>query len=76
MNLQGLYILLIPRFGRSAATTYCSLRKAGETAAFAYRQTRQQIARLGRDYPGGFDCCPFRRARSSAPQEPFTLQMQ
>lgn len=54
---------LVALFGVSAATTYISLREGGCSRLYAHSIMLAQVARLGTDYPGGFDCVPFRYCR-------------
>lgn len=53
---------LVPRLGRSAATTYQWLRRKGMPARKAWATALRQIRELGSDYQGGFECVPFRKA--------------
>lgn len=57
------FLALKGKYGTSAATTYDWLRQQNQRAAFAWRVMHNQLAALGVDYGGGFDCVPFRKAR-------------
>ena len=59
--LHSLYLRLIPRFGRSAATTYCWLRRNAEPASICLSKAREQVARIGSNYGGGQEAVEFRR---------------
>ncbi len=53
---------LVPVLGRSAASTYHSLRQFHiMPASLALSRARQQAQQLGQHYPGGLDCLGFRR---------------
>lgn len=57
---------LMAMVGASAATTFGVLRKYDVPVALALATARAQAARLGSNFPGGFDCVPFRRVRCAA----------
>lgn len=66
-GLQGVtseraYHHLVPIIGRSADSTYHSLRQFHiMPASLALSRARQQAQQLGTRYPGGPDCLAFRR---------------